>query len=96
MDAEDPVNAVYRLGRFLDSGRQIHLFSALFSNLEHAPFLTLRSFGNLPRFPVFFPFHPSRDRALNPETRRLCMPHRKFSLENRVGGYSTEHLATQE
>jgi hypothetical protein len=96
MDAEDLVNAVYRLGRFLDSGRQIRLFSALFSNLEHGAILALESFGNLSRFPVFLPFHPSPDRALNRKSRRLSVPDRKSSLENRVRGYSTERLATQE
>jgi hypothetical protein len=88
MDAEDRVNAVYRLGRFLDSGRQIRLFSALFSNLEHGAILALKSFGNIPRFPVFLPFHPSPDRALSRETCRLSVPDRKSSLEKRVGGGS--------
>src|SRR5713101_4074179 len=69
--------------------------SALFSNLEHVSILAHNSFGSRPRFPVFLPSDPSQDPAQNRETRPLSMPDRKFSQE-KVGGYSTEHLATQE
>src|SRR5438309_6818923 len=71
-------------------------FSTLILNLRIARQLAWKSFGIWPRFPVIFPFNPSQDPALNRKTRRLSIPNRKSSLENRVGGYSTEHLATQE
>src|SRR5713226_2194 len=67
---------------------------APFQNLEHASYFARNSFENHHRFPVFPPSDPSQDPAQNRETRPLSMPDRKFSQE-KGGGYSAEHLATQ-
>jgi len=68
-------------------------FSALISNLGNDSQLVLKSFGNWPRFPVIFPFHPSPDCALNRKTRLLSVPDRKFSLEK---GRGVLHRASRD
>src|SRR6267143_5890342 len=56
-------------------------FSALIANLGPLLYTTLESFGNLPRFPVFLPCHPSLDHALNCAICQETPPDRKSSLE---------------
>src|SRR5712692_809342 len=79
-----------RRPRRTSSSRRNRPLSALISDLGPRPHFALESFGDQSRFPVFFPFHPSPDPALNRETRRLSMPDRKFSLERGRGGYSAD------
>src|SRR6266568_652438 len=59
---------------------------APFQNLEHASYFARNSFENHPRLPVFLPYDPIPDPALNRETRPLSMPDRKFSQEKGGGG----------
>ena len=76
-------------------GLQNRPLSALIRNLGNPPYLALESFENRPRFPFFFPFDQSPDRALNHNIRLSSEPDRKFSLEKEEG-IRAEHLVTRE
>src|SRR5437660_6903959 len=62
-------------------GLQNRPLSALIRNLGNPPYLALESFGNRPRLHVNLLYDQSPDPALNPTTRPLSIPDRKFSLE---------------
>ena len=76
-------------------GYRIAHLSPRISNPGLAQHIVPESFENRPRFPFFFPFDQSLDRALNHNIRLLSEPDRKFSLE-KGGGIRAEHLVTRE